>query len=77
MLLELLMREHPANVAEVAQRTGRAQPNISRSLQRLARLGLVEMNREGREVRPVPTTAKWVIDLATGTYESRPLETAA
>ena len=75
-LLELLLQEHPATVAEVAERTGRAQPNISRSLQLLARLGLVEMHREGREVRPVPTTAKLVIDFATGTYDSRPLEPA-
>jgi len=75
-LLELLLREHPVSVADVAERTGRAQPNISRSLQLLARLGLVQMKRVGREVRPVPTIAKLEIDFATGTYEARPLETA-
>lgn len=75
-LLELLLQERPGTIAEVAERTGRAQPNISRSLQLLARLGLVELHREGREVRPIATTAKLVIDFGTGTYESRPLEAA-
>ena len=34
-----LWEEHPGTVAEIAERTGRAQPNVSRSLQRLAALG--------------------------------------
>ena len=76
-ILELLLQEHPATVAEVAARTGRAQSNISRSLQLLARLGLVRMSRKGREVQPVPTAAKLEINLATGTYETRPLESEA
>lgn len=75
-LLQLLLQEHPATVAKVAERTSRAQPNVSRSLQALARLGLVEMRREGREVRPVPITAKVLIDFASGTYEARPAEAA-
>lgn len=73
-LLELLLQEHPATVAEIADRTGRAQPNVSRSLQRLAALGLIRMNRNGREVRPEPAVGSLRIDLATGTYEAQPLE---
>jgi len=76
-ILELLLQEHPATVAEVAQRTGRAQSNISRSLQLLARLGLVAMSRKGREVQPVPTAAKLEIDFATGTYVTRPFQIEA
>lgn len=73
-LLELLLKEHPGTVAEIAERTGRAQPNVSRSLQRLAALGLVRLNRNGREVTPQPVVEALRIDLATGTYDIQPLK---
>lgn len=76
-ILELLLQEHPTTIAEVAERTGRAPSNVSRSLQLLTRLGLVSLSRKGKEVRPVPTTARLEINLATGTYEACPLETEA
>ena len=75
-LLELLLRERPATIAEIAERTGRAQPNVSRSLQRLATLGLVRLNRNGREVTPEPVAGFLRIDLSSGTYETQPLEAA-
>jgi predicted transcriptional regulator len=43
-----LLREHPANVTELVTLTGRAQSNISRSLQLLARPRLIRLVREGR-----------------------------
>lgn len=73
-MLELLLNEHPGTVAEIADRTGRAQPNVSRSLQRLAALGLVRLTRNGREVRPRPVVGSLRIDFATGTYDMQPLE---
>lgn len=75
-LLEFLIKEHPGTVAEIADRTGRAQPNISRSLQRLSALGLVHLNRNGRKVTPEPVAGSLHIDLTTGTYETQPLESA-
>lgn len=76
-LLEMLLTEQPGTVAEIASRTGRAQPNVSRSLQRLAALGLVRLNRNGREVTPEPLAVSLEIDLTTGTYKTRALEAAA
>lgn len=70
-LLELLLRERPGTIAEIAERTGRAQPNVSRSLQRLAALGLVRLNRNGREVTPEPIAGSLRIDFSTGTYETQ------
>ena len=46
-LMGTLLREHPKNVRELAALTGRVQPNISRSLQLLARHGLVRLVRDG------------------------------
>jgi predicted transcriptional regulator len=76
-LLGVLLRERPASVTELVELTGRAQPNVSRSLQLLARHRLIRLVREGREVRPEPLAGALRIDLATGTYEAMPLSAAA
>jgi len=70
-LMGTLLREHPRNVRELTALTGRAQPNISRSLQLLARHGLVRLVRDGRDVRPEPIATEVRVDLATGTYETK------
>ena len=69
-LLAVLLRKHPASVSELVELTGRAQPNISRSLQLLARYRLIQLRREGREVRAEPIAKAVRVDLATGTYET-------
>ncbi|HJU20262.1 MAG TPA: ArsR family transcriptional regulator [Stellaceae bacterium] len=76
-LLSVLLQERPASVAELVALTGRAQPNVSRSLQLLARYRLIRLVREGREVRPEPIAAAVHVDLATGTYQTTPLSAAA
>ncbi len=72
-LLGALLRARPASVTELVATTGRAQPNVSRSLKVLARHGLVRLVREGREVRPEPIASALWVDLATGTYEATPV----
>ncbi len=73
-LLGVVLRERPATIAELVALTGRAQPNVSRSLQQLAGHGLIRLEREGREVRPVPVVREVRIDLATGTCAAIPLQ---
>jgi len=69
-LMVTLLREHPRNVGELVRLTGRSQPNVSRSLQMLARHHLVRLVREGRDVRPEPIASEVRVNLATGTYET-------
>ncbi len=76
-LLQVILLQKPDNVSQLVKLTGRAQPNISRSLQQLAKHGLIELVREGREVRPVGCAASVNIRLAEGTYETMPLQDAA
>ena len=76
-LLRVLLRERPASVTALVALTGRAQPNVSRSLQLLARHRLVRLVREGREVRPEPIAGAVTVDLASGTYATTPPSTAA
>lgn len=76
-LLGVLLRERPKTVTELVALTGRAQPNVSRSLQFLAQYRLIRLVREGREVRPEPIAKSLRVDLASGTYETTPLSSAA
>lgn len=69
-LLAVLLHKHPASVSELTELTGRAQPNVSRSLQLLARYRLIQLARDGREVRAMPIAKAVRVDLATGTYET-------
>ncbi|HET9106969.1 MAG TPA: hypothetical protein VFN79_07225 [Steroidobacteraceae bacterium] len=69
-LLAILLRKHPASVRDLVEQTGRAQPNISRSLQLLARYRLIQLTRQGREVRVEAIARAVRVDLATGTYET-------
>ena len=71
-LLGVLLRVRPANVAELVTLTGRAQPNVSRSLQLLARHRLIRLVRAGREIRPEAIASAVRVDLTTGTYETTP-----
>ena len=64
-LLGVLLREHPSSISELVARTGRAQPNISRSLQLLARYNLVRLVREGREVHPERVAKEMRVNLMT------------
>jgi predicted transcriptional regulator len=76
-LLGILLREHPATVTELVTLTGRAQSNISRSLQLLAKHRLIRLVREGREIHPEAIAKAVRVDLVTGTYETTPLAEAA
>lgn len=72
-LLSVMLREKPTSVTELAALTGRAQSNISRSLQLLARLRMVRLVKDGRGVRPEPLVKALSVDLESGTYETTPL----
>jgi predicted transcriptional regulator len=76
-LLGILLKHRPATVGELVALTGRAQPNVSRSLQLLASHGLVRLVRDGRDVRPEPIASAVTVDLTNGTYEVARLPDAA
>ena len=67
-LLRIINQARPSSVSELAQLVGRAQPNVSRALRQLAKHGLIRLERDGKEVRPVSTAHEIDIDLINGTY---------
>ncbi len=69
-LLATIARERPASIADLAMRVQRAESNVSRTLAKLVKIGIVQMipAETGRTKRPTLTMEKvrFDLDLLTG-----------
>lgn len=62
-LLALIRDHKPRSVAELGQLSGRAQPNLTRTLAKLAAAGFVTMVSDGRRKAPSTTIGKIVVEI--------------
>jgi predicted transcriptional regulator len=62
-LLTILERDKPNSVSALAKLLKRDQGNVSRTLQKLAAVGLVRLVRAGREKRPEIMATRLTIEL--------------
>lgn len=61
-LIRIIAEQHPASIAELSQRTGRAPSNLSRTLHRLALFGFVALERQpGNVLKPVAHATEYNI----------------
>ena len=63
-LLRIIREQKPESLQRLAELTGRAPSNLSRTLKTMARYGLVEMRKDQRRVRPVVTVSEFQIRAA-------------
>ena len=63
-LLRIIREQKPESLTQLAEFTGRAPSNLSRTLKTMERYGLVEMRRDLRTVRPVAKASEFVIQAA-------------
>jgi len=65
LLLETIRSAQPGSLKELAELSGRAEGNLSRTLQTLARYGLVRLTRaEGRRIVPEVPYDRVALDMA-------------
>jgi len=62
-LLALIRDRKPGSVAELAQLTGRAQPNLTRTLAKLEAAGFIRMESVGRRKAPSAAIKKIVVEI--------------
>jgi len=62
-LLALIRDKKPESVAVLAAMTGRAQPNLTRTLAKLERAGFVTMKTTGRCKAPSATIKKIIVEI--------------
>ncbi len=58
-LLRVIREQKPESLSQLAEFTGRAPSNLSRTLKTMERYGLVEMRRTLRNVQPVATASEF------------------
>ncbi|MDT8446496.1 MAG: transcriptional regulator [bacterium] len=52
-LLQMILETHPNSIVELAQQTGRAQSNLSRTLKKLSHYGIVSFEKHDNKSRPI------------------------
>jgi predicted transcriptional regulator len=62
-LLAIIRDRKPRSVAELAAMTGRAQPNLTRTLAKLEGAGFIKLKTVGRRKAPSTTVKKIVIEI--------------
>jgi predicted transcriptional regulator len=62
-LLAIIRDRKPRSVAELAQLTGRAQPNLTRTLAKLEAAGFIIMKAVGRRKAPSAAIKKIVVEI--------------
>ena len=62
-LLALIRDRKPESVAELVQLTGRAQPNLTRTLAKLEAAGFIRIKTVGRRKAPSATIKKIVVEI--------------
>lgn len=60
-LLDIIRKEKPGSLAELSQLSGRAVPNLSRTLKRMEQHGIVELRKTDHAIRPVVKAARFEI----------------
>ena len=74
-LLAIIRDRKPQSVADLVRMTGRAQPNLTRTLAKMEEAGFVKMTVAGRRKAPVATVKK--ISVEIDPYSDRDLLSVA
>ena len=62
-LLALIRDRKPQSVAELVEMSGRAQPNLTRTLAKMASAGFITMKAVGRRKAPIVAVKKIVVEI--------------
>jgi predicted transcriptional regulator len=62
-LLAIIRDRKPQSVAELAEMTGRAQPNLTRTLAKLEGAGFIKLKTVGRRKAPSAAVKKIVVEI--------------
>lgn len=62
-LLAIVRDRKPQSIAELVEMTGRAQPNLTRTLAKLEAAGFIKMKSAGRRRAPSTTIKKIVVEI--------------
>lgn len=70
-LLALIRDRKPRSVAELVSMTGRAQPNVTRTLAKLVAVGFITMKTIGRRKTPTVAIKRIVVEIDPYSHRDR------
>ena len=70
-LLALIRDRKPQSVSELVKMSGRAQPNLTRTLAKLAAAGFITMTALGRRKAPAAAVKKIVVEIDPYSHRDR------
>lgn len=62
-LLAMIRDRQPQSIAELAKLTGRAEPNLTRTLDKLGAMGLLTFKSEGRRKIPTASVGRIIVEI--------------
>jgi predicted transcriptional regulator len=62
-LLAIIRDERPSSVAALAERSGRSQPNVTRTLNKLEAIGFITMHTIGRRKAPKAVIRRVTVEI--------------
>ena len=65
-LLQLIMENHPQSLKELEELTGRSSSNLSRTLNTMARYGIVELEKNQRKIVPRVKASDFQVEFGIG-----------
>ncbi|SHJ91180.1 Predicted transcriptional regulator [Malonomonas rubra DSM 5091] len=65
-LLQLIMEKHPQSLKELEELTGRSSSNLSRTLNTMARYGIVELEKNQRKIVPRVKASDFQVEFGIG-----------
>ncbi len=65
-LLQLIMENHPQSLKELEELTGRSSSNLSRTLNTMARYGIVELEKNQRKIVPRVKASAFQVEFGIG-----------
>jgi len=74
-LLRIIIEREPKSLEELAELTGKAMSNLSRTLKNMVSLGIVRIEKDGRKVAPKLVYDRVVLELPL-TKKPNPRKTA-
>lgn len=76
-LIQAIAQHRPESVSRLAELLDRKQSNVSRSLQELAKWGIVHMIRDGQAIRPTLAATHIDVNFVMNTYRLKGEKAAA
>ncbi len=67
-LLKIIIEHNPTSIQALANASGRAKSNLSRTLKTMSKYGIVELKKQGRTIMPIVLATDFNCEIGVSSY---------